>query len=106
MSYREPTHAAPGSLRALPAGNGNGGVPDPGKRAQPSVESANAQRLDDRGVAEVRRHLTHALERATLDLILAAHEVNRWDLDARAVTELCERAKDYVYALERTKVGP
>lgn len=76
----------------------------PSRSENPPARPVVVRPVGPRGVAALRTALgDSALARAILDLILAAHEVNRWDLTDRAVNDLCEAAQRYVGQLDRVR---
>lgn len=75
----------------------------PGEREESCDKYPEFTAMDAGGLAALRFKNAQRVERALLALILAAHEVNRWDLTGEAVDDLCDAALVYAYALEKER---
>ena len=97
MSSKPPSRVSSGDIRGV---SGVFDVPVHGERSQSCSKPPSPGAMDARGLAQMRGNLVSRLERALLDLILTAHEVNRWDLVQDAIDKLCDAAVVYARVLD------
>lgn len=82
-------------------------VPGQGERRASDTQHRGAETVDRGGVASVRESVIHdhladsKLALAIYDLIVAGHNLNRWDLTDEAVNALCDSARRYSAEYER-----
>lgn len=105
MSAKPSSHPSPDSAFDLPGGPD--GLPRHAERSASSSQYPSASAVGGRSVGEVRDQMTRfALSDnrtavAIHTLILAAHEVNKFDLSNEAINGICEAALRYAAELKR-----
>ncbi len=105
MSNRATSRDATGSGHPLPLRAHS--LPEHGERRAAEPEHPSTPSLGGRGVGAMRDTLIRAhladskVAIALYDLIMAGHNLNRWDLTDAAVNALCEAAARYIGERDR-----